>query len=218
MRTSLTLIGGKRIESPKSDKTRPTTLMVRQAIFNILNDKVENSNWLDLFSGSGSVSCEALNHGAKKIVAVEKNRITANLCKKNLFSLKDSQLREKDRLTAQLCKKNLFSLEDSQLREKDIKIICKDVLPWIKKHIGTTNSEKNNFENIKFDFIYIDPPYQNNFYKTLLKDLFKSHLITKETVVICEHSKDEVIKEDHLWKIEDIRLYGQTKLSFLVKI
>ena len=132
MKTSLKLIGGKRIESPKSNKTRPTTLMVRQAIFNILNKKVENSNWLDLFSGSGAISCEALNHGAKKIVAVEKNRIAANLCKKNLFSL-----------------------EDSQLREKDINIICKDVLPWIKNYIGTEILEKNNLENIKFDFIYI---------------------------------------------------------------
>ena len=46
MKKSLTLIGGERIESPKSDKTRPTTLMVRQAIFNILNKKVENSNCL----------------------------------------------------------------------------------------------------------------------------------------------------------------------------
>ena len=195
MKKSLTLIGGERIESPKSDKTRPTTLMVRQAIFNILNKKVENSNWLDLFSGSGAISCEALNHGAKKIVAVEKDRLTANLCKKNLFSLKDSKL-----------------------REKDIIIICKDVLPWIKSHVGTKLLEKNNLENIKFDFIYIDPPYKKDFYKNLLKDLFKSQLITKKTIVICEHSKNEVIKEDYLWKIEDNRLYGQTKLTFLVKI
>ena len=195
MKNSLTLIGGKRIESPKSDKTRPTTLMVRQAIFNILNKKVENSNWLDLFSGSGAISCEAFNHGAKKIVAVEKDRITANLCKKNLLSLKDAQL-----------------------REKDINIICKDVLPWIKRYTGTKILEINNHEIIKFDFIYIDPPYENNFYKTLLKDLFKSNLITKKTIVICEHSKNEVIKEDHLWKIDDTRLYGQTKLTFLVKI
>ena len=87
MKTSLTLIGGKRIMSPKSNKTRPTTLIVREAIFNILNNKVENSNWLDLFSGSGAISCEAYNHGAKKIIAIEKDRLTAELCKKNLFSL-----------------------------------------------------------------------------------------------------------------------------------
>ena len=195
MKTTLTLIGGKRIESPKSDKTRPTTLMVRQAIFNILNKKVENSNWLDLFSGSGAISCEAFNHGAKKIVAVEKNRINANLCKKNLFSLKNSQL-----------------------RQKDINIICKDVFPWIKKYVGRDILEKNNIENIKFDFVYIDPPYKNNFYKNLLKDLFKSYLLTEKTTVICEHSKNEVINEDNIWKTIDTRLYGQTKLSFLVKI
>ena len=195
MKKSLTLIGGERIESPKSDKTRPTTLMVRQAIFNILNKKVDNSNWLDLFSGSGAISCEAFNHGAKKIVAVEKNRINANLCKKNLFSLKNSQL-----------------------RQKDINIICKDVLPWIKKYVGRNILEKNNIENIKFDFVYIDPPYKNNFYKNLLKDLFKSYLLTEKTTVICEHSKNEVINEDNIWKTIDTRLYGQTKLSFLVKI
>jgi len=195
MKKSLSLIGGERIESPKSDKTRPTTLMVRQAIFNILNKKVENSNWLDLFSGSGAISCEAINHGAKKIVAVEKNRITANLCKKNLVSLKNSQL-----------------------RQIDINIICKDVLPWIKNYVGRKILDKNNLENIKFDFVYIDPPYKNNFYKNLLKDLFKSYLLTEKTTVICEHSKNEVIKEDYIWKIIDTRLYGQTKLSFLVKI
>ena len=195
MKKSLTLIGGERIESPKSDKTRPTTLMVRQAIFNILNKKVNNSNWLDLFSGSGAISCEAFNHGAKKIVAVEKNRINANLCKKNLFSLKNSQL-----------------------RQKDINIICKDVFPWIKKYVGRDILEKNNIENIKFDFVYIDPPYKNNFYKNLLKDLFKSYLLTEKTTVICEHSKNEVINEDNIWKTIDTRLYGQTKLSFLVKI
>ena len=195
MKSSLTLIGGKKIESPKSDKTRPTTLMVRQAIFNILNKKVENSNWLDLFSGSGAISCEAYNHGAKKIVAVEK-----------------------DRITAQLCKKNLFSLKDSQLRENDIKIICKDIFPWIKKYIGEKIFENDYFENTEFDYIYIDPPYKNNFYNNLLMNLFKSNLITKKTIVICEHSKNKVIERGQFWEIKDVRLYGQTKVTFLIKI
>ena len=86
MKTNLRLIGGKRLESPNNINTRPTTLIVREAIFNILKNKVENSNWLDLFSGTGSISCEAYNHGAKKIVAIEKNIKNSKICLKNLHS------------------------------------------------------------------------------------------------------------------------------------
>ena len=53
MKTNLKLIGGKKLQSPNNSYTRPTTLRVREAIFNILNKRVENSNWLDLFSGTG---------------------------------------------------------------------------------------------------------------------------------------------------------------------
>ena len=56
MKTTLRLIGGRKIDSPNTIDTRPTTLVVREAIFNILKNKVENSNWLDLFSGTGAVS------------------------------------------------------------------------------------------------------------------------------------------------------------------
>ena len=48
MKTHLKLIGGQKICSPKTNLTRPTTLMVREAIFNILGRKVVNSFWLDL--------------------------------------------------------------------------------------------------------------------------------------------------------------------------
>ena len=73
MKSNLRLIGGKKLQSPNNIYTRPTTLRVREAIFNILNNRVLNSNWLDLFSGTGAISCEAYNHGARKIIAIEKN-------------------------------------------------------------------------------------------------------------------------------------------------
>ncbi len=195
MRTSLKLIGGKKIESPKSNKTRPTSLMVREAIFNILNKNVYNSDWLDLFSGTGSISCEAYNHGAKRIVAIEK-----------------------DRINAELCKKNLFSLNESSTRQKDIDVICMDVFSWIKSQKIKSSAESNFINNLQFDYIYIDPPYLSNFYELLLKTLFDSSLIKKNTTIIYEHSKNEEIKKNDLWSIKDIRVYGQTKLTFLIKI
>ena len=48
MKTNLRLIGGKRLQSPNNIYTRPTTLRVREAIFNILHNKVENSVKINL--------------------------------------------------------------------------------------------------------------------------------------------------------------------------
>ena len=128
MKTNLRLIGGRKLESPNNIYTRPTTLRVREAIFNILNKRVKNSNWLDLFSGTGSISCEAYNHGAKKIVAIDKN-------KKN----------------SKLCLKNLFSLEDVKNRKNDIEVICKDVLIWTKPSYERKLSTKDDdFKELKF--------------------------------------------------------------------
>ena len=195
MKTNLRLIGGRRLESPNNIETRPTTLMVREAIFNILKNRVENSNWLDLFSGTGAISCEAYNHGAKKIVAVEKNKNNSKMCLKNLYSL-----------------------NDIDNRKNDIEVICKDVLIWTRP-----NTEKNLFTNIefnqiKFDFIYLDPPYNARYHLLVLNQIFRCSFIKKDTIVICEHSIDLDIHNNFLWDILDIRTYGQSKLTFLIHI
>ena len=192
----LRLIGGRRIDSPKSTFTRPTSLLVREALFNILGTLCVDSNWLDLFSGSGSIACEAYNHGAKKIVAIEKNRKNANIC----FS-------------------NLLSLESSSSRKKDFEVICKDAISWTKPTNKLINlSRVINLEKDKFDFIYLDPPYKAEYYDLVIEQIFKSNLINLNTIVICEHSRKKLINENEIYKIKDIRIYGQTKLSFLVKV
>ena len=195
MKANLRLIGGRRLESPNTIDTRPTTLMVREAIFNILKNTVENSNWLDLFSGTGAISCEAYNHGAKKIVAVEKNKNNSKICLKNLYSLQ-----------------NIIN------RKNDIEVICKDVLIWTKPNNVRNISSKNDFNKIKFDFIYLDPPYRASYHELVLKQIFNCNFIRKGTIVICEHSLNLDIKNNTLWEIYDVRTYGQSKLTFLIHI
>ena len=53
------------INSPKTEKTRPTLDRVKEAMFSILNPYIENSNVLDLFSGTGNLGIEAISRGAK---------------------------------------------------------------------------------------------------------------------------------------------------------
>ncbi len=50
---------------------RPTTGKVREAVFNILRDKIDNARFLDLYAGTGAVGVEALNKGASEAVFVE---------------------------------------------------------------------------------------------------------------------------------------------------
>ena len=196
MKTNLRLIGGRRLESPNTFDTRPTSLMVREAIFNILKNKVENTNWLDLFSGTGAISCEAYNHGAKKIVAIEKNKNNSRICLKNLLSL-----------------------QNIDNRKDDIEVICKDVLTWTRPNTERNNiSSVNDFNKIKFDFIFLDPPYRANYHELVLNQIFNCNFIKKGTIVICEHSLDMDIKKNILWKIYDVRTYGQSKLTFLIHI
>lgn len=68
---------------------RPTTDFVRQAVFSILGEKVENARVLDLYAGSGALGLEALSRGAASCTFVDEHRqatqvITENLAKARL--------------------------------------------------------------------------------------------------------------------------------------
>ena len=196
MNTKLRLIGGKRLESPNNLYTRPTTLRVREAIFNILQNRVENCNWLDLFSGTGAISCEAYNHGAKKIVAIEKNKNNTKICLKNLLSL-----------------------QNIENRQRDIDVICKDVLIWTKPNYERKSIYKySNFNELKFDYIYLDPPYRIDYHELVLNQIFSCNFIKKNSIVIFEHSSKLDIKKSILWETIDVRDYGETRLTFLIYV
>ncbi len=44
----------------KQKALRPTTGKVREALFDILRDKIENARFLDLYAGTGAVGIDAL--------------------------------------------------------------------------------------------------------------------------------------------------------------
>jgi 16S rRNA (guanine966-N2)-methyltransferase len=51
--------------------TRPTSGKVRQALFNILQDRMGGASFLDLYAGSGSVGLEAASRGCRQTTLVE---------------------------------------------------------------------------------------------------------------------------------------------------
>jgi len=65
---------------------RPTSNLIREAIFNILSSSVNNANVLDLFSGTGALGLEALSRGASRSVFIDTHKNALALIARNLRS------------------------------------------------------------------------------------------------------------------------------------
>ncbi|GAB4144280.1 MAG: 16S rRNA (guanine(966)-N(2))-methyltransferase RsmD [Bacteroidia bacterium] len=66
---------GRKIKAPDNLPVRPTTDFAKEALFNILNNRVdfESIRVLDLFSGTGNISYELASRGCPDITCVEKD-------------------------------------------------------------------------------------------------------------------------------------------------
>lgn len=75
---------GRKLREPKGMDIRPTTDMVKEAVFNILQFELAGARVLDLFAGTGQLGIEALSRGAAEAVFVDSSAAAARLVKENL--------------------------------------------------------------------------------------------------------------------------------------
>jgi 16S rRNA (guanine966-N2)-methyltransferase len=75
---------GRRLKDVPGDTTRPVTDMVKEALFNILAGDVLDSNWWDLFGGTGAIGIEALSRGAAFVRFSDLNRAPIQTIQANL--------------------------------------------------------------------------------------------------------------------------------------
>ncbi len=78
---------GRRLFAPEGTATRPTAAKVREALFDILGERVRDSLFLDLYSGTGAVGIEALSRGAGRAVFVERAGRALAVLRRNLDAL-----------------------------------------------------------------------------------------------------------------------------------
>jgi len=77
-------VRGRALRTRPGSQTRPTTALVREAMFNIIGDSIRGARVLDLFAGSGSVGIEALSRGAERVMFVDRERTCVNIVTENL--------------------------------------------------------------------------------------------------------------------------------------
>src|ERR1700687_5411195 len=78
---------GRKLKSPPSLNTRPTSDRLRETLFDVIAPRIEGVRFLDLCAGSGAVGIEALSRGATHVTFVDRSRKMCALIETTLKSL-----------------------------------------------------------------------------------------------------------------------------------
>ena len=76
------------LKTVDSEAVRPTTDKIKETLFNIIQFKLKDVVFVDLFAGSGAIGIEALSRGAKKAYFVDNNKSAINIINENLNNTK----------------------------------------------------------------------------------------------------------------------------------
>lgn len=108
------------LKTAEGFETRPTTDRIKETLFNIIQDDISGSRFLDLFSGSGAIGIEALSRGAKEAYFVENQKKAVACIRENLEKTK---LTEGARI---LCQDAASALKQLEQEKKAMDIIFMD--------------------------------------------------------------------------------------------
>ena len=132
---------GKKITPPKGLVARPTTDFAKEALFNILSNRLDLNNLevLDLFSGLGGMSLEFASRGASSVLSIEKQFKNATFLKESARNLEDQSIRVRRGDVFQFLKKPLKSFDlifaDPPYDHQKLETLPALILsqPWLKQ-------------------------------------------------------------------------------------
>lgn len=77
-----------KLVTPEGNDTRPTQDRIKETLFNMLQNDVPGSVFIDVFAGSGGIGIEALSRGAKKAYFIENNIKAVKCINQNIQTTK----------------------------------------------------------------------------------------------------------------------------------
>ena len=78
---------GKLIEIPNIFTTRSSKGILKESLFNTLQFDIIDKNFVEVFSGSGSIGLEALSRGASQCYFIEYNKVAYKVLQENIQRL-----------------------------------------------------------------------------------------------------------------------------------
>ena len=147
--------------------TRPTLDRVKESIFNIIQNEIQDLVALDLFAGSGSIGLELASRGAKQVILCDKSYEAIKIINKNI---EKTHMKEKIKLynsDFKTCLEDLKNIKldliyldppyDTNLIKESLDMIIK--LQLINENsliiVETDDSKRilNNIEDLKLKLI-----------------------------------------------------------------
>src|SRR3990172_453713 len=187
-----------KLNTPQTEGFRAVQDIVKQSIFSILGDKVEDAVCLDLYAGSGSLGIEALSRGAKWCDFVDKDHEAKKVILENLVRCK-------------------FENNYEVFNKNAVKFVEKTVGKG-KNEINTKKVETRDEPSKTYDLVFLDPFYENTSHKHLIK-LLESTL-TKAGLIIFFHGEKLDMKKlltDTKLKIITQRKFGKSYFDILAR-
>lgn len=85
MRIITGTLKGRRLKSPTTDETRPTSDRTKEGMFNVIDARryFDDLEVLDLFGGSGNLGFEAISRGATHVTFVDASRASVKIIEEN---------------------------------------------------------------------------------------------------------------------------------------
>lgn len=169
---------GKNLNSFKLATTRPTSDMIREALYDKIGQRVINAKVLDLFSGTGAVGIESISRGAEVCYFVDQNTEAIKIIKSNLA------------LIGNVC-------------SYVYKLNYLDALKMFYKR------------GLKFDIVFLDPPYASDFAENAIQIIIKNNLLADDALVVWEHDKFKLEYIDNNFIDVVTKKYGDKFLTYI---
>lgn len=132
------IAGSKRslpLKTIEGKDTRPTTDRIKETLFNMIQNDVPGSCFMDLFAGSGQIGLEAISRGAEYAVFVENSKKAAACITENIRftkSEKESRLMQMDVIPALRSMEGKYQFDIIFMDPPYGNLLEKEVLEYLK--------------------------------------------------------------------------------------
>ena len=189
MRIIAGALKGRRLAAPTWDGLRPTSDKLRETLFNVIANRMENARFLDGFAGTGAVGLEALSRGAAHVTFIERDPRACRLIAQN----------------AERC-----GVTDGY-------IIVRGGVAGNGDHAGHKRGESARRSPLgPFDLIFLDPPYADPVIDAALRAAVT--WLSPSGLLIVEHAaRDPIAEPSGMRLTRDLRS-GDSALAFMEKV